>query len=293
MEQLRTVLRRASTRCLPCPASRRVVIYSCLVACTGLLACPGSAAESAAARSHIQPVSELAAPPVSGEGLGIQLTRASAVLRQQLALERGAGLVVDVVAPGSRAEAAGFVQHDVLVRLDDQLLVLPQQFDALLEAADPAAPLTCTVLRGGREVEIPLSANPPASRGKVAQPSRRPLRPTASSLALVQPVSRVESAARQLRQLADETLVRKDVDFEIRLSRGDRTRLVVREPSGRVVFDGPIDAPADRGLVPATVRTRVAEMEQLLEPRPAVAGRPTTRPVAEIGRLEVAPVELQ
>ena len=99
------------------------------------------------------------------------------------------------------------------------------------------------------------------------------------------------AAASRAHRLSDETLVRQDADFEIRLSRGDQTRLMVRDAAGQVVFDGPIDATAERSRVPAAIASRVADMERLLEPRPAVAD--VARPVAEIGRLEIAPVELR
>lgn len=279
------------------PGFARVLAFVLALASAGAAAA-GDAAP--AVRSHLQPVSEIASPPVTGEGLGIRLTRASAVLRQQLALDRGAGLVVEEVVAGSRAATAGFVQHDVLVRLDDQLLVLPQQFDALLEAARPVDPLVCTVLRGGREVRIPLHAREFAGRtaaagsAPAAAPVRRPLRPAASSLALVptsRPAAAPTAAASRPHRLSDETLVRQDADFEIRLSRGDQTRLMVRDAAGQVVFDGPIDATAERSRVPAAIASRVADMERLLEPRPAVAD--VARPVAEIGRLEIAPVELR
>jgi hypothetical protein len=249
------------------------------------------------ARSHLQPVSEMSRPAATSAGLGIGLSRATAVLRQQLALKRGAGLVVDQVAPGSRAESAGFLQHDVLVRLDDQLLLLPQQFDALVEAAEPGDPLECTVLRGGREVAIPLGRKPSPPVQAFHRPARRPLRPTESALAIVQPAANLVAApAADPGQLADETLVRQDPDYEIRLSRGAKTRLVVSDPAGSVVFDGPLDDPEIRRRVPEAVRERVLHMERLLEPRPAVADRPTTsavQPVAEIGRLEIPPVELR
>lgn len=255
------------------------------------------------ARSHLLPVSEIARPPASSAGLGISLSRATVVLRQQLALKRGAGLVVDQVVSGTPAEAAGFLQHDVLVRLDDQLLVLPQQFDALLEAAESDDLLECTVLRGGREVAIPLGHKPdPPVQPFTRQSSKRQLRAPDSALALVRPAAAPVATPPaagpdgRLRRLADETLVRQDADYEIRLSRGDKTRLVVSRATGGVVFEGPIDDPELRSRVPEVVRGRVAEMERLLEPRePVAAGLPghSARPVAEIGRLDIAPIELR
>lgn len=280
------------------PRAARLLLVAVLV---GSAADGGLAADSAPpTRSHLQPVSELARPQLTSENLGLRLSRASAVLRQQLALARGAGLVVDEVAAGTRAEQAGLRQHDVLVRLDDQLLVLPQQFDALLDAAAPDDPLTCFVLRGGREVAIRLAGRPAVALAGAteapAAPLRRPLRPTASSLALVVPAPATPAAAApfgHLRRLSDETLLRQDADFEIRLSSGDQTRLVVRDPAGSVVFDGPIDSAADRSRVPEVVRSRVADMERLLEPRPGKPGGNAVRPVAEVGRLEIQPVELR
>ena len=55
-------------------------------------------------RSHIQSVGEVAAASRHSETLGLRLARASEVLRQQLALARGAGLVVEEVTPGSTAD---------------------------------------------------------------------------------------------------------------------------------------------------------------------------------------------
>jgi hypothetical protein len=256
-----------------------------LAAC--LVASPLAAADPA--RSHLLPVSEIVATTASAQGMGMTLSRASPVLRRQLALTRGAGLVVDAITPGSRAARAGFEPHDVVVRLDDQLLVLPEQLDALLEAAEPGDGLTCTVLRGGRELALPLGSSPAAA----ASPPRS-LRPTTSSLALVQPSATAPAnAAATLHRLSDETLLREDDDYRIRVCRGDQTRLTVADRTGRVVFDEAIDSPAGRARVPEQVRGRVAEMMGLLEP-PAAAGQPRRGlgQAERIGRLDLPPIEL-
>lgn len=299
-----------------------------------------SATDAAASprRSHIQPVGEVAAASGNTDTLGLRLARASEVLRQQLALARGAGLVVEEVIPGSVADKAGFKRHDVLVLLDDQMLLLPEQLAALLEASDgPAAP-ECTVLRGGAKVTIPLGqpgrnvppslpatakAVGPAARPTTAQPSLPPRRQTAakpstspglrapaSALAIVQPpptgqpvrpgqktplipavpaaaagTASTQAAARAAAP-AEETLLREDDDFHIKLSRGDQTRLVVLDPRGRILFNDEIDTPERRSLVPPAVRERVEAMERSLEPVTKAA-------TAEIGRLDVSPIELR
>ena len=87
-------------------------------------------------RSHIQSIGEMRKPEPVGRvaAFGLELSRAPEILRRQLALSRGEGLVVDAVSPQSAADRIGIQPHDVLVRLDDQLLVLPEQLAVLLEA---------------------------------------------------------------------------------------------------------------------------------------------------------------
>jgi hypothetical protein len=252
-------------------------------------------------RSHLVPVSEAARTPSSVQGLGMTLSRASPVLRRQLALTRGAGLVVDAVTAGSPAARAGFEPHDVVVRLDDQILVLPEQLDALLEGAEPGDPLVCTVLRGGHEVAIPLAG----TVARLAPPPSRTLRPTASSLAIVKPPKPAADPSGQLRRLSDETLLREDGDYRIQLTRGDETRLTVTDLTGQIVFDAAIENPAAQSRIPMAIRGRVAEMVRLLEPRavsqgqlvgaPATGGQPAQqgRAVERVGHLDLPAVELR
>jgi hypothetical protein len=288
-------------------------------------------------RSHIQSVGEVAAASRHSETLGLRLARASEVLRQQLALARGAGLVVEEVISGSTADKAGFRQHDVLVLLDDQMLLLPEQLAALLEASNGTATPACTLLRGGAKVTIAIGAlrqtdkptlstpsngggqatvaatpaparpQPPAVRQTAAKPSASPrLRAPASALALVQPDRSVQQPQATVQTSAtvpasstspaqpvgrqsfstDETLVRHDPDYQIKLSRGNETRLVILDPHGRIVFNDEIDTTEHRRLVPQAVRQRVEEMEKSLE---NVANGPT----AQIGRLDVSPIEIR
>lgn len=278
------------------------------VAAATAFALPGAHARAAEgnvpSRSHLVPVSEAARTPSPAHGLGMTLSRASPVLRRQLALARGAGLVVDAVNPGSPAARAGFEPHDVVVRLDDQVLVLPEQLDALLEWAEPEDPLECTVLRGGRSVMISLA-------GKVARhgPQARGLRPTASSLALVRPPKPKVGTVARLAHFADETLLREDGDFRIQLTRGDETRLTISDPARRIVFDAPIDSEADKARIPTAVQGRVHAMLQSLEPKPEAKSEPkgqlagalpvTTqaapvgRPSERVGQLDLPAIELR
>lgn len=240
-------------------------------------------------RSHIQSVGEIAAAtPQPEDDLGMRLSRASPVLRQQLALTRGAGLVAEEVVPGSRADRAGFKQHDVLVMLDDQLLLLPEQLTALLESAPADAPSECILLRGGRQVKVPLGV---ANEKVATAPPSSGLRPTESALAIVREagvnaqrdaVHRAAATPSRLTRLSAETLLRQDADYQIRLTSGDETRLVVTENQGRVIFDDTIDTPEGRSRMPVGVRQRVEEMERALERQPS-------RPAVKLGRLDAAP----
>src|SRR6266536_5454219 len=81
--------------------------------------------------------------------LGTVTSAAPAALREQLKLPRGAGLVVDSVEVKSPAEAAGIKQHDVLEKLNDQLLVNSEQLTALLRSMKSGDDVTLAIIHQG------------------------------------------------------------------------------------------------------------------------------------------------
>ena len=78
----------------------------------------------------------------------------SETLRAQLGLADGVGLVVNFVEDHSPARAAGLRQHDVIERLDDQLLVNEEQLVTLVRLRKSGDPVTLAVLRGGKPVRV-------------------------------------------------------------------------------------------------------------------------------------------
>lgn len=233
----------------------------------------------ASRRSHIQPVGEMRRPaPDAGKAvLGLQLSRAPEILRRQLALSQGEGLVVDAVAAGSTAATIGIEPHDVLVRLDDQLLVLPEQLAVLLETRSlspvqaslnmGAEGSVITVLRAGRSLMLPhrepAIASLPATP---AAPPQRPLRQPASAVRLAAVSEAIAPADGN-----EAVLLREDDDFTIRVSQADQTRLLVLTPAGRKVFDGQIDTPERLASIPPVLRPRVDAMLRVLGPPAATS----------------------
>jgi hypothetical protein len=80
---------------------------------------------------------------------------------------------------------------------------------------------------------------------------------------------------------------------------------MVRDGRGWLLFNGPIATPQQRSLIPRRVRDRVILLEQMLDtvavhrpsPTPTATAPatppPQAEPVAEIGSLDVAPIEIR
>ena len=86
--------------------------------------------------------------------LGVGVEKPSETLRVQLGLADGVGLVVNFVEENSPARAAGLRQHDVIERLDDQLLVNEEQLVTLVRLRKSGEGVTLAVLRGGKPVKV-------------------------------------------------------------------------------------------------------------------------------------------
>lgn len=81
--------------------------------------------------------------------LGAAVAPAPAVLAAQLGLPRESGLVVLHVDP--RSPAHGVLRaHDVLTHLEDQVLINPPQFSALVRQRAEGAEVTLTLFRAGK-----------------------------------------------------------------------------------------------------------------------------------------------
>jgi serine protease Do len=80
-----------------------------------------------------------AAPESDGAPVGMALSALTAEQQQQLGLDPGArGVVVEQVAPGSRADASGVQSGDVIVRVGNEAVTTPAEAIAKIHAAEHA-----------------------------------------------------------------------------------------------------------------------------------------------------------
>jgi hypothetical protein len=142
----------------------------------------GSQGIESAIRAHFQ------SGPVTY--LGVTTSPPAGEVAAQLAIPFGTGLVVNVIGDGSPAEKAGIQQHDVLTKLDDQILIDPGQLAVLVVNHKEGDTVKLTLIRKGQSQEVPVvlgkrdaSANPGSAHslpgnidllldGKLQQPLR-------------------------------------------------------------------------------------------------------------------------
>ena len=86
--------------------------------------------------------------------LGLETGTADATLRAQLKLPEGVGLTVRHVYDQSPAQAAGVQEHDVLYKLNDQLLINPEQYAVLVRTFKPGDEVELTVIREAQPLKL-------------------------------------------------------------------------------------------------------------------------------------------
>ena len=174
--------------------------------------------------------------------IGVATSAATPTLREQLGLSRGTGVVVELIEPKSPAEAAGLQTHDVIVRMDDQLVVNVQQLSVLVRLQKPGTPLSLHVLRHGEPLEIKVL---PAQRDL---PLLDEMRPGLPPMILPRPgVGRSCSIVTHTDGNDVITLV----------TREDDRHVTVKDLQGNLLFDGSLNTSDDELKVPASLREKL------------------------------------
>ena len=86
--------------------------------------------------------------------LGVGLAEPDEALIAQLGLKDGVGLLVTHVAKESPAEKAGLQKNDVLLEMDGQTLVVPEQLQKLVQARKEGEKASVKFLRGGKKDSV-------------------------------------------------------------------------------------------------------------------------------------------
>ncbi|RME69939.1 MAG: PDZ domain-containing protein, partial [Verrucomicrobia bacterium] len=242
--------------------------------------------------------------------LGVEVGRATPALSAQLGLPEGQGLIVRFVMPDSPAAKAGLQKHDLLLRLDDQLLIEPRQLSVLVRSHQKGETISLTLLRGGKErtLEVVLGERmekPHRMRLRVGGPldfdmdiplpdvdaiernverHMRLYRDRAEALEEAMPHGRhpAAPAAPRVEILHPETqIVLKDEAGELRLKSVDGHRhLVAIDADGREVFSGPVDSEEERRGLPEDLLKRLERLEhmEIVPPTPPEAPLPPLPP---------------
>ncbi len=100
--------------------------------------------------------------------LGVHANPVDPTLTAQLGMAAHMGLAIRYVVPDSPAEEAGFKSHDILRKMDDQILIHPFQLQVLVRARAEGEKVTYTILRAGEEIqiEVELTKREPAKYEK-------------------------------------------------------------------------------------------------------------------------------
>lgn len=221
--------------------------------------------------------------------LGVETIPVSPTLTAQLGLSNGAGLVVRHVVPDSPA-AAALQPHDILLKMDDQILIEPRQFSVLVRNHKEGDEVTLTYVRAGKQTsakvklakhDLPKMAfflndgNAAFISDDMLPPGRGDRESTDHVLALVGPHREIRSerikhvetdGAPGFRATkvnpGNSNLVYSDEKGALDLTIKDGVKtLVAKNPKGEQVFSGPVTTPEERKTLPPELRDRLEKLE--------------------------------
>lgn len=233
----------------------------------------GPVAQKPAARGRVaMQQMEVGDAPARGRGqpatapyLGVTVAPIDEQLRGDLKLPDEIGLVVEEVDAESPARRGGVRRLDVLRKFNDQILCSPDQLETLVKTSGKGARIRLTVLRGGREKAFMVTLGERDVRHDVLQ--QNPVGPLAGFPQLPPQFRDLMARGGLLNQPGQggvtatssqsmSTVADQRGTVEIHGTNGKRS-VVIKERSGKVVYEGPLNAPADLKKVPVEFRDLV------------------------------------
>lgn len=218
-------------------------------------------------------------PPMRREKvthLGVGVAPAGPSLAAQLGLAPSTGLIVTDVTPNSPATEK-IKPHDVLVEIDGQLLINPEQFAVLIRNHRPGDEVTIKLIRRGQSetIKTQLSAHEIA----VPEPRPMPSRPGVTFPGGIPMPGQPSLVERQIEvhrrtprgdepALRQRRVVVRDQTGSIELNVGESGRsVIVKDLQGETVFTGPLNSPADFEAIPEAIRPRLERIPEARVPK--------------------------
>ncbi len=199
-----------------------------------------------------------------GTYLGAQVQPATTPLRDQLKLARETGLVVVAIDAKSPAEEAGLKQSDVIVKLDDQILINPQQLDALVRAMKPGDTATLSVVRQGQALPIKAKLIEKDMAAASAAIQKNQMFFTAAAPVGTMPGTGQRVFVRNIE--GKQTTEWSDEETTLKLERENaatKKLIVIDRKSGKEIFNGPAETAEQRKAIPADVLKKLEKAEQV------------------------------
>ncbi len=215
--------------------------------------------------------------------LGVTTAPVNETLAAQLGLTAGTGLVVNEVGDESPAENV-LQKHDILTKLDDQILIETRQLSVLIRSHKKGDEVTVSYVRAGKpatakvklgEHKVPkiamampfeqgftwtgengpdmgrvFSLVSPGQNGPMAQSYTG----TATATANGMHATTVNTGNSNM-SFSDE-----QGSLDLTIKEGKRS-LVAKDTAGKELFSGPIDTPEQRKALPDSVRGRLNNLE--------------------------------
>lgn len=200
--------------------------------------------------------------PENGGFLGVLPAEISEELREHLGLEDGA--MVGEVTPGSPAENAGLQPRDIVLSVDGKPVAGPAGLVDLVSAGKPGDEVALKVLRKGKEMTIKVAlAERPARAARGIGPGRgRGMRaPVMPNIQSFSPGpgggSFSTSFSSSVRSM---NMSNERGSFSFSEKDGEKT-FTAKDPSGNVLFDGPVNTDEEKKKVPEEVRDMLDQLE--------------------------------
>lgn len=217
--------------------------------------------------------------------LGVEATPVSTTLSAQLGLPRGTGLVVNHIVP--KSAAAGVLdEHDILLKLDDQILIETRQLSVLIRAHKEGDEVTVTYLRAGQKATATIKlGKTEVSKMTMSLPGFTPQAwggpgvtferaDVDHMLSMIQRAHSGEPVRIQIERSegpgfrattlhsGNSNIVFSDDEGSLELTSTDGVKtLVAKNAKGESLFSGPVNTPQEREAMPPAVRERLERLE--------------------------------